>query len=87
MTRTTITITPELRAAAVALSICADYSIENPTVSLRNNPHYAEARRTHRKATGSVNTLWVCGCSKVMPLITGDLTTVCCGATEVDLHR
>lgn len=81
-------ITPELKAAADNVEACAEFSKDNPTTPLRDNPHAGrEADRLHRAATGSINTLWVCHpCGRVMPRITDALRTACCGMKWVDLH-
>lgn len=83
----TMEITTDLKAAADALQLAADFSVANPTTPLRDNPHVKPSDKAHRKATGSVRTLWICPpCGRVMPRITDDLHTVCCGSATVDLH-
>ncbi|GLI00671.1 hypothetical protein [Phytohabitans aurantiacus] len=68
-------ITPEIKAAADILRACAEFSITHPDTPLRNNPHYDSMPDIH----------WECPCGVVMPPITDDLRTACCGSTTVDV--
>lgn len=80
-------ITPEIKAYSDAVKVCGDYSIANPTCSLKNNPHEPLIAPLHRKATGSVNILlWCPGCSHLTPRINDRLLTECCGSATVNFN-
>lgn len=82
-------ITPEMYQFSTALERCGQFSKDNPTTPLRDNPHTTGLDRLQRIATGSVRVLLVCPCRCVNPVITSALITQCCGSdtvTKVD-HR
>lgn len=64
--------------AARKLEECGNYSIANPTCSLRNNPHFKQCDVLHRKATGSVKIFWQCP-TRVLPHLNDDGTCKCHG--------
>lgn len=79
-------ITAEIKAYADAIKVCGQYSIDNPTCAIKDNPFVKPADRAHRKATGSVRVLIVCPCNKVSPLIDDQLRTECCHNRVVSFH-
>lgn len=79
-----IAITPALKEYADAQDACAAYSIAHPEAALKDNPHWAAVQEAARAIGG----VWICRpCGRVNPSITDDLTTACCGQTEVDLDQ
>lgn len=70
----------DLFHASNALAVVQGWAILNPSQPLRACPHVAEANRLHRRATGSINVLWVCPrCTSVMPIVDAEARTECCG--------
>lgn len=71
----------KLSEASRLNKICAQFSIDNPRSTLRENPHFMPAERAHKRATGSVHKLWACTpCGRVMPQLSESHTSLCCDA-------
>jgi hypothetical protein len=62
---------------------CADFSNNNPTTPIRDNPFRTAMNQSHRQAVGSVRNLWGCDdCGTMLPCMSEDdfTVTACCRA-------
>lgn len=72
------TITPAIKAHSDKVKACGQYSIANPTVPLKDNPHFdpAEERRLLKAAFGTAQVEYMCPCGYLTPRINSDLIIV-----------
>ena len=81
-----------LIAASELLALCGQYSIDNPTVAIKDNPYAKPLDDMTRRAMGSKNVLWICkGCGyvghKLYKSENGPLTTCCHARIYFDMPK
>lgn len=84
-------ITPAIKALCDNIAKCGQYSRDNPTVPLKDNPYFDEVREEQLliAAFGMTDASCYCpGCGITHPQITKDLRTNCsCRSSEVIVVR
>lgn len=84
----------KIYAAGESYYECGQFSIANPTTSLKDNPHNKITSKLHRAATGAERTMWACeDCNYVLPRTKnpietdGKIKSACCDADIYICHE